>query len=98
MKHLLSSYYYLHFLFYFFNFFSLFLMWTIFKVFIKLITILLLCYFWFFGHEACGFLAPQPGLKPTSPALEGKVLTNGLPRKSQYLYFKKKENDLLKIK
>ena len=39
--------------------------------------------FWFFGHKACGILAPQPGIKPTPPALEGKVLTTGPPGKSQ---------------
>ena len=27
---------------------------------------------------ACGMLAPQPGIKPTHPALEGKVLNTGL--------------------
>ena len=27
--------------------------------------------FWFFGQEACGILAPQPGIKP--PALEGEI-------------------------
>ena len=37
--------------------------------------------FWFFGHKACGILAPQPGIKPTPPALEGKVLTTGPPGK-----------------
>ena len=37
--------------------------------------------FWFFGHEACGILAPQPGIEPTPPALEGEVLTSGLPGK-----------------
>ena len=31
-----------------------------------------------FGHEACEILAPQPGIKPTPPALEGEVLTTGL--------------------
>ena len=31
--------------------------------------------FWFFGHEACGILALQPGIKPTPSALEGKALT-----------------------
>ena len=35
--------------------------------------------FWLFGHEACGVLAPCPGIKPASPTLEGKVLTSGLP-------------------
>ena len=38
--------------------------------------------FWFFGREACGTLAPQAGIKPTPPALEGKVLTTGSPGKS----------------
>ena len=59
-------------------------MWTIFKVFIEFVTILLLFYVLFFGHEACGILAPQPGIKPTAPALEGDVLTTGLPGKSPY--------------
>ena len=35
--------------------------------------------FRFFGHEACGVLAPQPGIEPAPPALEGEVLTTGLP-------------------
>ena len=39
-------------------------------------------FFWFFGHEACGILATRPGIEPTPPALEGKVLTTGLPGKS----------------
>ena len=51
-------------------------MWTIFKVFIEFVIILLLLFmFWFFGHEACGILALQPGIKPTPSALEGKALT-----------------------
>ena len=46
--------------------------------------------FWFFGPEACGILAPRPGIKPAPPALEGEVLTTGLPGKSQgQLIFKK---------
>ena len=39
--------------------------------------------FWFFGLEACGILAPQPGIERTASALEGKVLTTGSPGKSQ---------------
>ena len=39
-------------------------MWTILKVFIEFVTILLLFMFWFFGHEACGFLVSPPGLEP----------------------------------
>ena len=40
--------------------------------------------FWFFGHKACGILAPQPGIESTSPALKGKVLPTEPPGKSQY--------------
>ena len=36
---------------------------------------------YFFGHEAHGILAPQPGIEPVSPALEGKFLTPGPPEK-----------------
>ena len=35
--------------------------------------------FGFFGHEACGILAPWPGIEPAPPALESEVLTTGLP-------------------
>ena len=35
----------------------------------------------FLGHEASGMLAPWPGIKPTSPALEGELLTTGPPGK-----------------
>ena len=35
--------------------------------------------FWFFGHKACGISAPQPGIEPAPPALEGKVLTTEPP-------------------
>ena len=38
--------------------------------------------FWFFGREARGILAPQPGIEPTPSALEGEVLTTGPPGKS----------------
>ena len=31
---------------------------------------------------ACGILVPQQGIKPVSPALEGRILTTGPPRKS----------------
>ena len=47
-------------------------MWTIFKVSIEFITILpLLFMFWFFGQEACGILASQPGIVPSPSSLEG---------------------------
>ena len=38
----------------------------------------------FFGHEACEILAPQPGIEPVLPAMEGKVLTTGPPGKSLF--------------
>ena len=41
----------------------------------------------FCGHEACEILAPQPGIKPTTPVLEGKASTTGTPGKSQEIYF-----------
>ena len=41
------------------------------------------CVFNFWLHPvACGTLVPQPGIKPASPALEGRVLTTGLLGKS----------------
>ena len=39
--------------------------------------------FVFSGLEACGILAPPPGIEPISPALVGEVLTTGPPGKSQ---------------
>ena len=53
-----------------------------FKSFLNLLQYCFCFMFWFFGHEACGILAPLPGIKPTTPALEGEVLTTGLPGKS----------------
>ena len=41
--------------------------------------------FWFFGHEACGILAPHLGIKPALSALKSEVLTTRLPRKSVYI-------------
>ena len=38
--------------------------------------------FWFFGHEACELFAPWSGIEPVPSALEGEVLTAGLPEKS----------------
>ena len=40
--------------------------------------------FWSFLAEACGILAPQPGIELACPALEGKVLTTGFPGKSLF--------------
>jgi len=38
--------------------------------------------FQFFGNKAYGILAPQPGIEPIPPALEGKILTTGPAGKS----------------
>ena len=35
----------------------------------------------------CGILVPWPGIKPSSPALQGGFLTTGLPGKSLFFYF-----------
>ena len=35
-----------------------------------------------FGSKACGTLAPQPGIEPMLPELEGKILTTGPTGKS----------------
>ena len=43
--------------------------------------------FWFCGHETCGILVLQPGIEPTAPALEGKILTTGLLGKSLFFFF-----------
>ena len=43
--------------------------------------------FCFFGPEACGILAPWPGIEPAPSALQGEVLTTGLPGKSQHVSF-----------
>ena len=64
-------------------FFKIFFYVDFFKVFIEFVTILVLFYvLFFFGPEACGILAPQPGTKPILLALEGKVLITRLPGKS----------------
>ena len=51
---------------------------------IEFVTVLLLFYVLDFGHEACGILTSQPGIKPAPPALEGEVLTTRLPGKSLF--------------
>ena len=38
--------------------------------------------FWFFGCKAYRILFLQPGIEPTSPALEDEILFTGLPGKS----------------
>ena len=55
-------------------------MWSIFKVYVDLVIILLLLFmYWSVGREACGSSVPRP-------ALEGDVLTTGLPGKSLHLF------------
>ena len=64
--------------FFFFKFFDV-------DHFLSLFNLLQYCfcfYVLFFGREACGILAPQPGIEPTPLALEGEVLITGLPGKS----------------
>ena len=38
--------------------------------------------FWSSSHEACGIPAPQPGIEPAPPALDGEVLPTGPAGKS----------------
>ena len=38
-------------------------------------TVSILCFFFFFGLEACKILVPWPEIEPVPPALEGEVLT-----------------------
>ena len=69
-------------------------MWAIFKAFIEFVTIFLLFYVLaFLATEPVRILAPKPGIKSSTPALEGKVLTIVLPGKSLrhflYLAFRK---------
>ena len=45
--------------------------------------------FCFSGCKACRILAPQPGIEPVPPALEGGVLTTGPPGKSPLIIFTK---------
>ena len=51
----------------------------------SLLKLLQYCFcfmFSFFSHKACRILSPWPGIEPAPPALEGEVLTTGLPGKS----------------
>lgn len=43
-----------------------------------------------FGHEACRILAPQPGVKPALPELQGEVVTTGRLGKLPHIIFLKK--------
>ena len=44
-------------------------------------------FFFLFGHKAFGILVPWPGIESAATALEGRVLTTGLPGKSQIYEF-----------
>ena len=44
--------------------------------------------FWFFGHKACGILAPQPGTEPAPAALEGEVFNHWTTREVPQITFK----------
>ena len=57
-------------------------MWTIFKVFIECVIISFLFYAFVFWPQSMWTLAPQPGIKPTPPALEGEALATGPAGKS----------------
>ena len=61
-------------------------MWTIFKVFVEFITILLLFHILFFGPRGMWDLSSQ-AREPVPSALEGEVLTTGLPGKSLCHHF-----------
>ena len=83
-------------------------MWTIFlKSLLNLLQYHFCFTFWFFGREACGILAPRPGIKPAPPALEGEALTTGPPgtrftnyvQKRNFMYwFSDIQGDLLSEK
>ena len=63
-----------------YSFSKVLLIWTILKSFFEFVTILLMFYglfFFFFGLKAHKILAPQLGIEPAPPALEGKILTTG---------------------
>ena len=56
------------------------------EVFIEFVTVLLLFYVLIFRPQGmCNF--SSPGTEPTPPALEGEVLTTGLPGKSPGIVF-----------
>ena len=62
--------------FFFFNFKSL----------LRLLQYCFCFMFWFFGQEACGILAPRPGMEATPPASEGEISTTGPLGKSPLAY------------
>ena len=42
---------------------------------------------WYFGHKACGILAPRPGIKATPLASEGEEVFTSLDRQRKALWF-----------
>ena len=65
-------------------------MWTIFKVLTESVTMFLLIFIiWYFGLEAYGVSAPQPGTESTHPALEGNLnhRTTGVPSRYYFNLF-----------
>ena len=50
-----------------------------FKPLLNLLQYCICFMFQFLGHQACGILVPWPGIEPTPPGVEGKVLTTGPP-------------------
>ena len=64
------------------------------EVFLAFVTILLLFVFWGFGHEACGILASQPGLKTAPPTPEGQSLEHRTPGKPLVTHPRESRNSL----
>ena len=60
--------------------FFFFLFIHIFKSLLNLLQYCSCFLFWSSGQEARGILGPWSGIEPTPPALEGEILTTGLPR------------------
>ena len=58
----------------------------------SLLNLLQYCFcfmFWFFGREACGILAPRPGMEPASPASEVWSLNHWTAREVPWAHFNK---------
>ena len=67
---------------------------SFFKVFIGFVEIWILFYvFGFFGCEACGISAPQPGIKPAPLVLEVQSLTTEVHHGSPYILFKQRKTE-----
>lgn len=66
----------------FFFFYFFLLMWTIFQAFVEFATVSSLIYVLLFWLRGMWNPAPQPGIEPQLPALEGEVLPTGLPGKA----------------